>query len=267
MIKLILFTTAENRNNTFTRLTSSYSDMSSLGIRKHPRLVTPDDLPYLCFFKLTNQRELHNDFQYTTGLNTDHLSFDPTGECSPGGLYFFDQTQLKYFFQYTNGIKYIRKVTFPKDAQIYCEEHKYKCHQLILGERKEFYLDEYLPREEVLAVVQQYPEALKYVKVQTEEMCLAAVQKHAWALKYVLNQTPEICLAAVHKNGWDLEYVKEQTPGICLVAVQQYGLALEYVKEQTPEICLAAVKQYPKALEYVKAQTRRKICLAAMVRC
>ncbi len=51
-------------------------------------ILHPSNLPKLRFFKLTTHNELHHGFQYTTGLNIDSLQFNPTGECSSGGLYF-----------------------------------------------------------------------------------------------------------------------------------------------------------------------------------
>ncbi len=225
---------------------------------------TPKHLPERRFFKLTNLTERHNSLQYITGLNTDRLPFNPTGECSPGGLYFFDETQLKYFFRYTGGdIVHIREVTFPLDTRIYCEKGKYKCDKFVLGERKKFYFDEYVSKDSVLAAIQQDGRVLRYVKVQTPELCLAAVQQYGWALEYVKVQTPEICLAAVQQRGWALEYVKVQTEEICLAAVKKNGRALKYVKEQTTEICLAAVQQNGYALQFVKDQTP-EICLEAV---
>ena len=51
------------------------------------------------------------------------------------------------------------------------------------------------------------------------------------ALRFVKAQTPELCLAAVNQNGCALEYVNEQTPELCLMAVSQNGRALQYVKQ------------------------------------
>ena len=48
-------------------------------------------------YRITNPKENHRGFQYKTGLNIDTLRFNPDGECNPGGLYFFDQTQLKQY--------------------------------------------------------------------------------------------------------------------------------------------------------------------------
>jgi hypothetical protein len=42
------------------------------------------------FVKLTSETENHNGFQFQTGLNVDHIKFNPMEECSPGGIYFTD---------------------------------------------------------------------------------------------------------------------------------------------------------------------------------
>nr|QBK87516.1 MAG: protein of unknown function DUF4116 [Marseillevirus LCMAC201] len=226
-------------------------------------VITPADLPpRQRFFKLTNLDELHNGFHYTTGLNTDTVSFNPTGECSSGGLYFFDESQLKYFLTYTVGVVYIREVTFPVDARIYCETNKYKCDKFIIGERKQFYLDEYLSNEEILTAVNGGM-MLEYVKVQTSEICIAAVNKCGRALKYVKVQTSEICIAAVQQDGRALRFVHQQTSEICIAAVNKWGRALKYVKVQTSEICIAAVQQDGRALRFVHQQTP-EICLEAV---
>ncbi len=228
-------------------------------------MIIPSQLPALQFFKLTNSTEIHHGFHYSDGLNTDHVTFNPTGQCSPGGLYFFDETQLPYFPLYISEVVYIRKVTFPVDAQIYCEQGKYKADRFILSERKEFYLDDHVGEEAVLAAVKQDGETLKYVQEQTEAICLAAVRQYSGILEHVKEQTEAICLAAVKQDGYALKHVQEQTEEICLAAVQWDGYALKYVQEQTEAICLAAVQRDGYALKYVQEQTE-EICLAAVQR-
>jgi hypothetical protein len=228
-------------------------------------ILSPSDLPNTKFYKLLRNDEIHHGFQYKTGLNIDIIPFNPTGKCSPGGLYFFSQEQLPMFSKYVNigDIRYIREVTFPDDAKIYKEVGKYKADRFIVGERKEFWLDEILDQELCLEVVKQNGMALKFVKEQTPKICLEAVEQNGFALLYVKEQTPKICLEAVGDEGLALLYVKEQTPTICLTAVKRDGYALGNVKDQTPTICLAAVKTNGMALEYVKEQTP-EICLAAV---
>ena len=61
---------------------------------------------------------------------------------------------------------------------------------------------------------------------------LKAVKQNGYALKYVIVQTPEICLESVKKNGYVLQYVFVQTSEICLEAVKQDGDALQYVSSE-----------------------------------
>ena len=48
------------------------------------------------FYRLTNEKECHNNFQYKTGINTDILPFNPSGECSPEVCYFFPYYSITY---------------------------------------------------------------------------------------------------------------------------------------------------------------------------
>ena len=85
----------------------------------------PTDTTY---YRLTNEAELHNEFQYKNGLNIDTNKFDPSGSCSSGGLYFFSTEQLAMWKLYSIGSKWIRQIDFTQipDARVYVEQGKYK---------------------------------------------------------------------------------------------------------------------------------------------
>lgn len=186
------------------------------------------------FYRITNNLECHRGFQYKTGVNIDHLPFNPTGECSAGGLYFTEVDKLSMWI--TLNSTYIRRVEIMNDSRIYIEDNKFKADKFILGER-------------IL---------LKDLELWNDAAyCLAAVEKNGYAIEYVINQTTELCLAAVKQNGYALQHVKEQTKDICLAAVKQNGFALQYVITQTQEIYLAALKSDPFALKYVDATCMR----------
>lgn len=82
--------------------------------------------------------------------------------------------------------------------------------------------------------------------------CQQSVISDGMNLKYVKLQTPEICMAAVTNNGWALQYVRKQTKEMCKVAVSNNGMALEFVKHQTEEICKLAVQNNPLSFRFVK---------------
>ena len=80
--------------------------------------------------------------------------------------------------------------------------------QEIYEKKKSTYL--YFSELESLRAVENYGDALKYVAIQTPEICLRAVENYGDALRFVAIQTPEICLKAVENDGDALQYVKIQ---------------------------------------------------------
>ena len=86
------------------------------------------------YYKITNETEMHHGLKYKTGLNTDPIPFNPSGDCTTGGIYYARKDVLT-FLDYG---PWIRKVTFPKDAQVYKnpgKPEKWKADKVILGER------------------------------------------------------------------------------------------------------------------------------------
>lgn len=113
------------------------------------------------FVRLTVENENHNGFQYKTGLNVDHLPFNPNSACEPGGLYFCDFMNFAIFIDYNDkNCKNLRYVTIPDNANIYIESLwgiiKYKTDRFILGPPKIILDDPYLCVE----AIKQYPHLL-----------------------------------------------------------------------------------------------------------
>jgi len=183
--------------------------------------------------KLTTESEIHNNFQFSTGLNIDPIPFNPKKECLPGGFYFCDYDKFNLYLEYGNKrCVNMRIVTIPDDATVYVELFKYKADKFILSQPIKIFehrSNEFEDNELCLELIRQTDSALKYIKYQTEELCLVAVKKNGFALRFVNIQTNEICLEAVKENG----------------------LALEYVENQTEEICSVAIKQNPKSKRYL----------------
>ena len=103
-------------------------------------LLTPQEKSKLKkkkLYKILNDKENHNYFQYHEGLNVDTQPFNPKGSCEPGGLYFSDVEQILEFLDYG---PYIREVTIPARVPVYQDPdgNKYKAHQIILGSRREW---------------------------------------------------------------------------------------------------------------------------------
>jgi hypothetical protein len=88
------------------------------------------------YYKITNEQENHNEFQYKTGLNTDTVPWSPAGSCKPGGLYF---CEIQHVLEFLNYGVWLREVTLPEGEEIYKDPggNKYKAHQIILGRRRD----------------------------------------------------------------------------------------------------------------------------------
>jgi hypothetical protein len=194
------------------------------------------------FIKLTNELEVHNGYEFKTGLNIDTVPFDPQHRCDAGGLYFTLLNDLSHWLHYNDKTMfYVRSVTIPDDAQVLVEKDKCKADRLILGDR--------IPIDDL--------------DVWSDTAyCLQAVKLNGWALQYVKNQTKEICLAACKQNGWTLQHVNDSllTEEMCLEACKLDGHALQHVKQslQTPEMCIAAIKKTGAAMQYVKVNIAKE---------
>lgn len=89
------------------------------------------------YFKVLNEKECHNGFQYKTGLNVDTKPFNdnPDKSCCEGGLYFAPVESIFAFLEYG---PWVREVTFPDDAKVVkdpSDPEKYRADKLILGKR------------------------------------------------------------------------------------------------------------------------------------
>jgi hypothetical protein len=95
------------------------------------------------YYKVTNKDEIHNEFQYKTGLNVDTIPFndDPTESCVKGGLYFTDLDHIIEFFNYGC---WVREVKIPKDAKVIKDPdgNKWRADKIILGRR--YSIEEYI---------------------------------------------------------------------------------------------------------------------------
>jgi len=231
------------------------------------------------------------------GMNIDTVMFNPTKDCSAGGLYFCEESQCHLFWMYygTN----LARITIPDDARVYIEPDKFKADKIIITSIIDFdhiddsfwinmiqqsnnihainnsrglYLLSYirqLPEDIAIRVVQVNGLALQFInaKNQTPNICITAVTQNGLALEYVdySLMTNQICEIAINQNGMAIRYVKAPTPQLCKLAVKRNGFALSYIDEQnqTDEICEMAVQQQGFALRYVKKQTP-KICKLAI---
>ena len=87
------------------------------------------------FYKILNEKEIHNSLQLKTGLNVDPVPFKKEGSCCPGGIYFAREDILAFLYHGP----WLRKVTVPTDAEMVLdpekEPEKWRASKVILGEK------------------------------------------------------------------------------------------------------------------------------------
>jgi ankyrin repeat protein len=87
------------------------------------------------FYKIINKNETHNGMTYHDGLNEDVLPFNPSGDCTPEGIYFTDVENILAFMKYDS---WLWEVTIPEGEEIYENPgtpKKWKAHRIILSKR------------------------------------------------------------------------------------------------------------------------------------
>jgi len=234
--------------------------------------ITPSELKHKRLAKVLHPTLQHYDLQYQEGLNIDHLPFNPSSECSPGGLYFCEFKDVAIYFSYGS---LIADVTLPDDARVYKEAYKYKADKIVLSNirpiqelteewndpsfqlaavRKNGYAIQYItnPSHEVqLAVVKQYGDAIQFITHPSPELQLAAVQQNGHAIKWFKNPSSEVQLAAVQQNGHSIYFIANPSPEVKLAAVKQNGYAIQYITKPSHEVQLAAVQQDGYAIQYI----------------
>ena len=81
------------------------------------------------FYKFLNKELNHYGFQYDMGLNVDTETFNPTGECRPGGIYF---SSIQHLLRYYSHGSVIGIIEVPDDAKVYIEAKKFKADMIII---------------------------------------------------------------------------------------------------------------------------------------
>ena len=88
------------------------------------------------YYKILNEQENHNGYQYKAGLNILNEPFNRSGDCEPGGFYITDLEHIACFLGY--GTK-IAEIELPENTKIYENPSipkKWKVNQLIIGKTK-----------------------------------------------------------------------------------------------------------------------------------
>lgn len=173
-------------------------------------------------WKVLRRDMTHYGFTYTVGLNVLEGKFNPSGQCSAGGLYVTWQPPRFYDFG-----SQIAEVQLPPDAMVWTEFNKLKVDKLILGTPmpiKSFQFD-------WLEAVKMDPSIIDLYDGGDEKVHTEALKRDPRVICSILCPSKIECLTAVRRCGATLQWIESRF--------------------RTPEICLAAVEEDPEALKYV----------------
>jgi hypothetical protein len=231
--------------------------------------------PDTTFYKLLNKNLTHFGFYYKHGINTDTVPFNPSGECSEGGLYFTDQENIPFWLEYNFIFRwYMCKVTIPNHAKVFIENCKYKTDVFVLNLNNKIEISSWEGWENFnyrKRAVCKNGWALIYLRneLRTRELSELAVKQNGYLLKYVRDEflTQELSECAVKYRYFLLEDVKQKfiTPKLFKYAIKQNIHVLELIQDKlTPEFCELAVKQNSVSLLYLGNKLTLELCIVAV---
>ena len=91
------------------------------------------------YFKITNETENHNGFQYQDGLNVliEEFNNDPTASCCAGGFYFTTKEHIHKFYYFGVNLRVIELPTEDPDFQMVSDPQndKFRANKIILKEK------------------------------------------------------------------------------------------------------------------------------------
>lgn len=130
------------------------------------------------YYKVTNEQENHNGFQYSTGLNIDTSKFQETGNIGRG-LHF---TTLKHITEFLIYGTYVREVSIPKNAKIVKNQDGYtlRANRIILGKR--YLIEDFIRKfkekfdEHDWYCISHYPKLSEdFIRENKDRVCWSAI--------------------------------------------------------------------------------------------
>lgn len=167
--------------------------------KTYGKAFTEDDLEGLVFLRFTCESEVHNGYQWRTGLNVDPLEFSYKTECGPGGLYFCEVVDAP---QWARGCLWVRQVRpVPTGAGpgsgVVRFAAKWKAKQVMAEQRRG--LDDYATWEWVMSLVRTQAEetsirymlrnALSDPGLRSRKLRMGLLARHNGCLQDLLQHT------------------------------------------------------------------------------
>lgn len=134
--------------------------------------------------KILNNNLTHNNFIYKIGKNTDNLPFNPSKECSSGGLYFCLEEDIHMYLPYGNKIAFI---TLEDDCRVYTEYNKFKAN--------------YINIDKIISL-------MDYFNQMSEETQLDYLSRNSNCIKFITNPSEKLKLYGITNNRYYIHYIK-----------------------------------------------------------
>ncbi len=203
------------------------------------------------YYRLTNEAELHRGVQYEDGLVVDPEPFNPTGECSAGGMYFFSRDELPGFVRYvaSRDFHWIREVRLPRGAKVHLEDGKRKADKFVLRPRQRFdaraFLRNASPKDRMTALRSRAWAAAVLIggeNLTPDERAVVIRTAGGDAIGLLPNLSPEERMDAVRTRGYNIMFITEPTPAERMAAIENNAWAITEIRDPTPGERKAALK-------------------------
>jgi hypothetical protein len=199
----------------------------------------------LTWVKVTNEKMMHNEYQYKIGENEDVHDL-LMNDCSRGGLYFCPLDVIGKWMSLGNGY---HEVTFSDVERVWVEENKCKAKRIVLGEK------------------------VLFINMPIE-ICKIAAAENGCYIEYMSDERrndPEICKIAAQSNGNSIQYMNEErknNPEICKIAAQSSGDSIRFMSNEhknDPEICKLAARSSGDSIRFMSNEHKNdpEICKLA----
>jgi hypothetical protein len=201
------------------------------------------------YIKITTKDNIHHNFTYKEGLNTDHLPLNDK-ECEAGGLSFIDTTNQNKWLIY---IKRNNKIGYwiwdcEPVGDFISFYGKHKAQSIILSNPRCIWMD---PKFQSSAI-EFYGMGIQYVIDPSEKLQLKAVSSNGKAIQWIKNPSENVKLAAVKKYGDSIQWITDPSEDVILAAVIQDGEAIQWIADPSEAVQLASIRKYGTYIKYIK---------------
>ena len=159
-----------------------------------------------------------NNFEYKLGINVDNFELDKN-ECSKGGLYFCDLSDLSLYLDNNNYGDKIAIITIDDNNNIFMENKKCKSDKLYIN--KILSINEYinnLTNKDKVEFIKKNGLMIKFIKYPSKEIQLEAVKQNGYAIKYIEHPDKEIQLEAIKQNADAIYYIDNPDKHVKFIA-------------------------------------------------